>query len=76
MYQLRTLPVKEHIMKAILRACQKLYSWSDVGCKPNENVTRASMCCKYSSGVLLRSKSSKCLIGSAIDVEDFMYVVG
>ena len=53
MYQLRAVPVKEHWIKAILLACQILYSLSDVGCTPNENVTRASVYCKYSSGVYL-----------------------
>ena len=51
MYQLRAVLVSEHRIKAIRRACQNLNSFTVVGCNPNENVTRASMCCKYSSGV-------------------------
>ena len=74
MYQLRAVPVKEHWIKAIQRACQNLYSYSEVGCKPKENVTRASICCKHSSGVWLWSKPSKGLIGSDTEVEEIIYV--
>ena len=58
MYQLSDVPVKEHCIKATLRACPNLYSWSDEGCKPSENVPR----------------TSKSLIGSEINVEEFVFV--
>ena len=74
MYQLSAVPVEEHCMKAMRRACQTLYSCSDVGCKPKENVTRASIYCKYSSGVLLWSSPSKGLMGSDMEVEELIYV--
>ena len=51
MYQLSAVPVKEHCIETMRRACQNIYSCSDVGCKPKENVTRASIGCKFSSGV-------------------------
>ena len=72
MYQLRAVPVKEHCLKTILLECQNFYSLSDVGCKNNENVTGASICCKYSSGVKLESKPSKGLIGSEIEVNELI----
>ena len=68
MYQLRDVPVKEHCIKAMRRACQNLYSCSEVGCKPKENVPRATIRCKYSSG-----SSSKGLIGSDNKVEELIY---
>ena len=39
MYQLREVPVSEHCIIAIRRACQNLFSLAVVGCNPNENVT-------------------------------------
>ena len=74
MYQLSAVPVKEHCIKTMRRACQILSSCSDVGCKPKENITRASICCKYSAGVQLRSNPSKGLMGSDIEVEELIYV--
>ena len=59
-------------MKAIRRASQKFYWCSVEGCNSSENVTRASMCCKYSSGVYLWSKPSNGFIGSNIKAEEIM----
>ena len=74
MYQLRAVPVSEHCIKTIRRACQNLYLRAVGDCNPSEIVTRASICCKYSSGVQLWSKPSKGLLGSAIEVAELMYV--
>ena len=51
-----------------------MYSNGFDGCNPKENVTRASIFCKYSSGVYWWSNPSKGLIGSEIEVDEFINV--
>ena len=74
LYQSSGVPVNEHWINAILLACQYLYSNGFVGCDPRENVTLASMFCKFSSGVYWWSNPSKGLIGSEIEVDEFINV--
>ena len=61
-------------MKVLRLACQNLCSCGVVGWSSNENVTRASMYCKHSSGLYFLSRTSKCLLCSVIEAEKFMNV--